>query len=121
MNVLGNSKKKILSAAQKRAVDEYGKDFYKRYVNHVKACCQLFMLISLHQTMEHYGFSKLKQKNFRRVFMKNLDELNRYLESNTYTTGRSDHQQFDVEYNQAKLRELAAQYDIELADDVFEF
>lgn len=121
MNVLGSSKKRLLTSAEKRAVDEYGAVFYKKQIENVKACCQLFMLISLHQTMEQYGFSKAKQKNFRRVFMEKLDKLNRFLESNTYTAGLSDHQQFDVEYNQEKLRELAELYEIELPEGIFEF
>ena len=121
MNVLGNSKKRLLTSAEKRAVDEYGAVFYKKQIENAKACCQLFMLISLHQTMEQYGFSKVKQKNFRRVFMEKLDKLNRFLESNTYTAGLSDRQQFDVEYNQEKLRELAELYGIDFSDALFEF
>ena len=122
MNALGTSNRRVLTSAEKQAIRREAERHYTVHIENAKSCCYLFMMISLMQTLENeYNFGKKRREEFKKRFDKCLEDLNAFLESNTFTSGISEHQNFDIDYNHEKLRQLAEYYGIPFDESIFVF
>lgn len=122
MNALGNSKRRYMTSAERQAVQKEAAIYCEKYIdNAIKATSLLDMLAVLETLEEDCSASRETLIVFSQKLYKHQEELFGWLHSNTYRAGLSDHEQYDRDYNLAKIKEKCEYYDLPFDEDIFVF